>query len=787
MSRTTLVAAWSESDSGGTTTHVDTTPKNIAAGALVIRWFRWEGGDAVFGFSDPIYGAYTTHKHTTAGGASVGVAYAWNHPGGTAVYGTATLDVARDYFDVGGIIRSGGDSSDPFEQWLDLDGVPLSIGYTAAVVGEAHIIHSDTALISVTATSPAVASLTWVDGKTLYRTHAAGSNTIAGSSDAGSTAATVGVVFADPGAAPPSSISETVSFTDQSSALTHTASAQAETVSFSDTSTAIFPNAGDVAETLSFTDASVSSVHYQDTRSESVSFADSQTSDAPGTITINFLRFDWYNTQRMKQAAPTPLTEFTWIRWMRVRSGSAMNTYQGGMMASLATDLFGGGINCIMSVTQGHADGTFNPTDGQRNGGVSAGPPFFYEVAGLNSGGGGIDAYASHGSYVNPGETQASYPVVFDTWVKQVTRAKIIGADVVVEDYVDWDTKHVIRQPYLASSITADAHAINIGTVPWDTEWLNADIFGVREYTTYLDDAAVDAEYSNYTNTSLQGSIHFSNVLPTLDGVYMRDLKGTGTPHDFAQNGGVLPSVGSEVFVIPAPPYSTVSETVSFSDEQTSILRQADAVSETVSFTDAQSAVNASAGGIIESVSFLDTQDSVYYPAPAVVETVSFTDVAVATANYSVAREESLYFWDYQTYAGQIFVPQISGADDLSSPKKSHVQSVSEDMRAAIESLAPGRKLAQQAIRAVEKAPHAFTVPAKAPAKGVAPASALKALRGVSEGTKAVVLEAYAIVQAAHAEKAAAQERMQEIQSLQQEMLVAARRKQDEELLLLLL
>lgn len=287
------------------------------------------------------------------------------------------------------------------------------------------------------------------------------------------------------------------------------------------------------------------------------------------TITVSYLRFSWGNVQRLKQIAPPPLTACTVIWMERQRSGSAMNTYMGGIIISRADDDFAGGFDCVMPVTQEHSTGGFDTTTGQRSPdsvGTSTGL-FFHEVAGLASGAGGVDEYASEAAQVQPGETQASYPVVFDVMVKRVLRTSTSGGITIVEDYADWDAKKVIRQAWDSSAgITGAALATNIGTVPWATEYYNADVRHIRIGAERWDDATVDAAFASFDDTDSFPSLHFSNVSPTLDGTSVRDLRTIGAEpdaaHDFAQNGGVLPTVLTEEVEVPSSDATATGATV---------------------------------------------------------------------------------------------------------------------------------------------------------------------------------------------------------------------------------
>jgi adhesin HecA-like repeat protein len=237
------------------------------------------------------------------------------------------------------------------------------------------------------------------------------------------------------------------------------------------------------------------------------------------------------------------IAECTWIWWEKQRTSGPY--YAGGFILSRADGTFVGSDNYIMPVLHG-TDGTFNTTTGQRL--ALASSPMYHEIATD-----GADYIASPTGLLQAGETQQSYPAQYDVWVKRVCQAKVVGANLEIANYVDFDNPlKVIRQSWPSSSISGIAKAFHIGQVPWATEECNADIFGIGVYSRYLSPAEIESEFYNFTNTPNVSDCWFRNVFPTLSSGVMADLKGFGTDHPFTLRDATTPGTFSDTVDIPS-------------------------------------------------------------------------------------------------------------------------------------------------------------------------------------------------------------------------------------------
>lgn len=196
--RSKIGATWTASDGSNAGT-LALPARTITAGSLVIVAMRYEGpvSGTVTGVSDG------TRNYTvlTEYGANptVCIAYYWGHPGETnsvitfSVSGTSTI-----YKEAYAVEYDGSDASDPFDTSATSNGTNPSVNYSAAGDGLAIALIGYYSGSSITPTSPATAEGSQTYSSLISRTHAAGSNTIAGTGGAGNTNTLV-AVFLEPG------------------------------------------------------------------------------------------------------------------------------------------------------------------------------------------------------------------------------------------------------------------------------------------------------------------------------------------------------------------------------------------------------------------------------------------------------------------------------------------------------------------------------------------------------------------------------------------------------------
>lgn len=199
MARSQIGASWA--GASYTARKITFAARTITAGSLVIVFWRYEGQ------ASPVASSVTdgTNSFTFqeySGNPTVGIAYKYNHPGGTslAIEVNFSADVAFQDNDEA-IEFDGSDTSDPLDgSMLTATGTSPSVNYTASAAGRAFANTGFFSASSITPTAPA----TTIDDDTYasfyMRSHSAGSNSIGGSGGSGTTN-TIVAVFKDPGGA----------------------------------------------------------------------------------------------------------------------------------------------------------------------------------------------------------------------------------------------------------------------------------------------------------------------------------------------------------------------------------------------------------------------------------------------------------------------------------------------------------------------------------------------------------------------------------------------------------
>lgn len=196
MARSQVGASWA--GASYTARKITFAARTITAGSLVVVFWRYEGQ------ASPVCSSVTdgTNSFTFqeySGNPTVGIAYKYNHPGGTslAIEVNFSADVAFQDNDEA-IEFDGSDSSDPIDGSMQTaTGTNPSVSYTASADGLAFANTGFFSTSSITPTSPA----TTIDNDTYasfyMRSHSSGSNSIGGTGGSGTTN-TIVAVFKDP-------------------------------------------------------------------------------------------------------------------------------------------------------------------------------------------------------------------------------------------------------------------------------------------------------------------------------------------------------------------------------------------------------------------------------------------------------------------------------------------------------------------------------------------------------------------------------------------------------------